>query len=332
MPAYGPLTDAAAQSALAGLRPLSVGELLDRAFSICLRHLIPFAALVVVVIVPQMIFAYLGTRGIMAQFGDIFNPLTVGSQVPDPQKMFDAYARGLPYFALVFGMIVLLVPLSNAAIASGVSRAYLGMPVRFKDCYGDALPRWFSVVVLMLLWVATAIIAAIAVEIVALVLGLALSAGVVALGTTGVIIAAIFGIAAAAAILLLALELYLAAAFSFVGAVLEGTGAIAAFASGFARVFGEGQMWRSLGIAAALVGVALAFFAVRLAVSWMLAVLAHSFAVDFVVGAVFAAFTYPFTFAVVALAYYDVRIRREGFDLQMLAARLGAPAASAAAQ
>jgi hypothetical protein len=51
--------------------------------------------------------------------------------------------------------------------------------------------------------------------------------------------------------------------------------------------------------------------------------LTHSFAMYFALTAIVNVFIYPFVFAVVAVSYYDVRIRREGFDLQLLAARLG---------
>src|SRR4029077_15209124 len=97
------------------------------------------------------------------------------------------------------------------------------------------------------------------------------------------------------------------------------------FSSGFRRVFGENQFWRSLGITAALFGVLIGFGIVAGVIGGLAMGLTHSFAAYFAVSAVLNAFIYPFAFAVVAVSYYDVRIRREGFDLQVLAARFGAP-------
>jgi hypothetical protein len=47
-----------------------------------------------------------------------------------------------------------------------------------------------------------------------------------------------------------------------------------------------------------------------------------------VFGAVASVLTIPFTAAVVAVIYFDLRVRKEGFDLQLMAQRIGAPAGS----
>jgi hypothetical protein len=237
-----------------------------------------------------------------------------------------AYANGGPFFALFAITAICFVPLSNAAVVSGVSRAYLGMPVRFADCYRDALPRWPSLLGLMLLWLIAAFLAAGVAFMAFFVLSLALAAIFTALGTAGAVLSVLLGIAGGVAILLLALELYLAAAYSFVAAVLEGLGPSAAFGSGFQRVFGEGLFGRSMGIAAAIFGIAMGLGLVGGVIGWTTIALTHSFAYEFAVSAIVNSFTYPFAFAVVAVSYYDVRIRREGFDLQMLASRLRSPA------
>jgi hypothetical protein len=45
-------------------------------------------------------------------------------------------------------------------------------------------------------------------------------------------------------------------------------------------------------------------------------------------GAVASVLTIPFVAAVVAVIYFDLRVRKEGFDLQLMAQRIGAPAGS----
>jgi hypothetical protein len=45
-------------------------------------------------------------------------------------------------------------------------------------------------------------------------------------------------------------------------------------------------------------------------------------------GAVASVLTIPFVAAVVAVVYFDLRVRKEGFDLQLMAQRIGAPAGS----
>ena len=49
-----------------------------------------------------------------------------------------------------------------------------------------------------------------------------------------------------------------------------------------------------------------------------------------VVNAIFRIFVYPLIAIVQTLLYYDARIRKEGYDLELMAQDLGAPAAQAA--
>lgn len=316
------------QTAMRSLRPLSVGEMLDRAFSICFKHFIPFLSLVAVVVGPQLLFYYLGSKDVLntmaGTLGTIATtPAGTPPPVMDPQKILAAEANGAPYFVAFALLALFVVPLSNAAVVSGVSRAYLGMPVRFVQCYADALPRWPALIGLMLVWLAAIVLAFMAIFIAFFILAAALAAIGTFLGVVGAVVAIIIGIAAGLAGVLLALELYLAAAYSFVAVVLEGMPFIIAFSSGFQRVFGEGQLWRSLGIAAAIFGIIIGLELVGAVIGGIAIALTRSFALEFVLTGLISAFTYPFLFAVVAVSYYDVRIRREGFDLQMLAAQLG---------
>jgi hypothetical protein len=333
MSSFDPGAGRYSQAAVRDLRPLSIGEILDRAFSICFRHFIAFASLVAVIVGPQLLFYYLGARDMLSATTDMLGEATSTGAPPvpmDPNKMLALYANGAPYFLILAVLAVLVVPLSNAAVVSGVSRAYLGLPVRFAQCYADAFPRWRALILLMLLWLAAVMLASITFVLAFAILGAALAFMGSLLGTVGLVVAIVIGVAVGAGCLLLAFELYLAAAYSFVAAVLEGVGAGFAFRSGFQRVFGEGQFWRSAGIAAALFGIIIGFELIGATIGMAAIAIAHSYALEFVMNGLIGAFTYPFLFAVVAVSYYDVRIRREGFDLQMLAAQLGAtPPASA---
>lgn len=327
MSTIDPATGASMQAAVQNLRPLSVGELLDRAFSICFKHFIAFASLVMVVLLPQIVFSYLGFKDVLSLMGDQMGTLqsaATGSAALDPMRLFHAYAQGAPYLIGLLIIAVVFVPLSNAAVVSGVSRAYLGLPVRFADCYADAVARWPSLLGLMLLWIVAGVVASFSFYLFFVLLILALVAMGTMLGAVGGVLAALIGVVAGVAVIVVLLEIYLAAAFSFVAVVLERSGAGAAFSSGFQRVFGEGQVWRSLGISAAIAGVLVGFTIIRAVIGWGTISLTHSFVLDFAVSALFGAFSYPFLFATVAIAYYDVRIRREGFDLQMLASQLHA--------
>ena len=304
--------------------------MLDRAFNISFKHLLVFTAIVLIVIAPQLIVNYFLAKGPFSVFTDQFLGLgNPGAVPPDPAKVFAAYQAAAPYFFLELAVVVFAAPVANAAVISGVSRAYLGMPVRFADCYRDALPRWLQLITLALLWIAVVFVGMLAVVIFYGIVFGALFAIASTLGQVGAIVSVVLSIAIGVILLLVVLEVYLAAAFSFVGAVLERQSAGTAFASGFRRVFGEGQLWRSLGIAAALCGVGFGVWLVAAMIGLGILTFAHSIVLQYVVIGIINSFLYPFLFAVVAVSYYDVRIRREGFDLQMLAAQLARAAAPA---
>ncbi|HXW77170.1 MAG TPA: hypothetical protein VEJ20_07160 [Candidatus Eremiobacteraceae bacterium] len=316
----------ASAAAAQGLRPLSIGELIDRAFSICFKHFIAFVSLVAVVIIPELVLQYFGTRGYVSTMLQSAGTVANGATPPDPAKFFDAMVSGAPYLAALLVFIALFVPLANAAVVSGVSRAYLGMPVRWSACYADAIARWPTLLGLMLLWILAAIAAwfALFVGIFGFSFGLVALGG--AFGKVGGAIDVVLGIVLAIAMVLLFVTLYLAAAYSFVAGVLERSGAANAFGSGFRRVFAEGQFGRSLAIGAAICGMLIGLDLVGGIIGLVLVSALHSIIPNYIAGAIIGMLAYPFTFSVVAVSYYDVRIRREGFDLQMLAAQLGAPA------
>lgn len=318
--------------AMRDLRPLSIGELLDRAFSISFKNILPFSAIVFVVVAPQMIISYLAMNGPLAAIMDQAAKMgtTTGTTTtpPSPWPLLNAEMNAAPYFGVILLYGLLVVPLANAAVVSGISRAYLHMPVRFVECYRDAIGRWGWLILLGLLWVATAIAAEIGVTIPFGIVVVSLGAVAGTLGVFGAVLAIVVGIAAVLAVVALVSMLCLAAAFSFVAAVLEKMSPGFAFRSGFQRVFGEGQFWRSLGIAAALFGIVIGFEIIGSVIGF-LAGSVHNLGLITIVNGIVQVFLYPFLFAVVAVCYYDVRIRREGFDLQMLAAQLGGPSAPA---
>lgn len=313
------------------LRPLSIGELLDRAFSISFKNFLPLSAIVLVVIVPQVILNYFAMNGPLAAFMDEMQKASTTAATstgpPDPTAILSAEAKAVPYFGIIFLYALLVVPLANAAVVSAISRAYLHLPVRFVECYRDALSRWGWLILLGLLWVAAVMASSFVAFVPFFIVTFALGALAATLGVAGAILAIIIGIALGLSMLGLVLMLYLSAAFSFVAAVLERLPPGFAFRSGFQRVFGEGQFWRSLGIAAALFGIFVGFEILAAIVGGVVGLL-HQFGLIAIVDGVVGAFLYPFVFAVVAVCYYDVRIRREGFDLQMLAAQLGGPASA----
>ncbi|HZW74327.1 MAG TPA: hypothetical protein VFF43_12305, partial [Caldimonas sp.] len=95
------------------LRPLSIGELLDRAFSISLKNILPFSAIVFVVIVPGVVLNYFAASGPLSAFMDQMTKISAAptSAPPDPMPLLNAEANAAPYFILILLYSLLVVPL-----------------------------------------------------------------------------------------------------------------------------------------------------------------------------------------------------------------------------
>jgi hypothetical protein len=230
-----------APAGAAGLRPLSIGELFDRAFSLYIRNVLTFASLLFVVVAPLALVQYFITRDVLdAYMGLIDAAVQHSSTPPDLSKFDTAYASMTPLTGVYYLLLFLALPLANAAVVSGVSRAYLGMPVRFRACYTDAFRRWGHVLLLTALWVV--VLVGVGVVLFFAILFLAVIIGLLsALKTFGIIVGATIGIAFFLAFVALAIVGYMAVAASFIACVLEKADPVSAFTLGFRRIFGGGH-------------------------------------------------------------------------------------------
>ena len=320
------------------LRPLSIGELFDRATSIYFRHLLTFAAILLVIVAPFALLQFLQlgfSRDLLDAYLNIFDSALKHPSTPPDMTKLDAAMKaqtplmeieslaltGISYLFAFFAF-----PLANAAVVSGVSRAYLGLPVRFKLCYQDAFSRWAYALLLTLLWL---IVAGFAIAIVfggmlLSVLFIALLGA--ALSTAGYIIGSLIAIAIALVVSGLLIMGYMAFASSFIACVLEKVDPLNAFVLGVTRIFGGGLFGRSLFVALAI---ALVFIGVSLVAAFIdLLVLyfTKNWFLYFAIAQALNVLYVAFAFVLVSVYYYDIRIRREGFDLQVLADQISAPA------
>lgn len=326
-------------SGAAALRPLSIGELFDRAFSLYARHILTFASILFVATIPYALIALMQLylqRGILDAYASLLDAfLKHPSSPPDMTGVIDAVSKqnpatvlgsyalsGLTYLVLLF-----VLPLANAAVVSGVSRAYLGLPVRFRVCYQDAFKRWGHVLILTVLWAIVAIPVFFIVFFLFMLIVIGLVGVATVLHAVGAVLAIIVGVALVLAITGLAVMGYMAFASSFVACVLEKADPLRSFALGFSRIFGGGLFTRSLLVALAIAAVYAGFTGVAVVIALVTLALTKSFFLYFAIAQIINVVYVGFAFVVVSLYYYDVRIRREGFDIKVLADQLAAPPA-----
>jgi hypothetical protein len=273
------------------LRPLSLGEILDVSIKICVAHWRTLLKAVLVVVVPVQIADTILTADYTLSSYDV----TTGSSQSD--QSFDElnqHIGGLAISGLLQGAAVLLV---TATCFRAIALAYLGEPTDWRSSLSYALQHAPSLLWLTLLYI----------------LG-------VGLGTLLFVFPGIW--------------LYVAWALAMPALLVEGLRGPAALRRSFALV--RGRWWRTFGVL--VVGFILAGIISTLVQGVFLAGIFVGSDNDALVllfsalaGIVGLAIATPFQAAVLTVVYFDLRVRKEGFDLELLASEIGGSAPAAAA-
>jgi hypothetical protein len=297
------------------LHPRSVGELLDAAFTLYRRNFLLLVAVAAVVQVPfavvqLLVFSLADIGNRLSSVQQITNNLPNQGNTLTPaqtSQLTSDIGAFVAYFVIVFVVQFLVVyPLSQAATTSAVSARYLDQPASVGSSYRGALGRWRSLIA-MVLWL------------VVIVGGSTLAAILVGVAT---------GTAALTIIALLAV-------FVFYIVVLVRT-SVAPQAIVIEKLSGwqgirrswfltQGFSWRVLGIRILLViiqGVVALVISLPITAATSGTPLNTQQLVGQAVQAFSAIFVAPITLVTLTLLYYDLRIRREGFDIEMLASSL----------
>lgn len=201
------------------------------------------------------------------------------STVPTSEDMGQFVVVTLVLLAIQF---LIVQPFLVAAIARAAADVYLGEPVTIGGTYRYALSRLLSI-----LWVT--------------ILGLLLT-------LLGFVLLIIPGIIALVRL-----------AFATAALVVEGQRGTKAIGRSWRLT--KGHFWRTLGTLL-LAGIITAVVAAILTIPGELVVLAlgpNAWPISALVSALATVLTTPFGMLVVVLLYFDLRIRKEGFDIEVMA-------------
>ena len=267
------------------LRPLSVGEIIDVAIKIWRRNLATLAKIVFVVVAPVQILSAPVTASV--SIGDTgFETFDAAGNSTLDTRALAAWAAGM-FTAQVLSMLAFLV--ASAAVLRAVSVAYLGGTPDWKESLRAATGRLRS-----LLWVGF------------------------------VTMVALFG--AAIALFVPAIWLGVSWSVAFPVMIAEGERGTNALRRSFRLV--RGRWWQVLGALAlafmfqAFVGLVLGIPLGFLMATWDSNSVA-ALVLTTVVSVASSVITTPFMSAVLVLIYFDLRVRKEGFDLQLLSQGVG---------
>lgn len=317
---YGPggfvPVPAAVQPGIVPLRPLTLGEIYDGAFrAIRSNPMVMFGLAIIVVGVGAII----QTGFTVAMFGRIERAAQAG--ISDLDAFFGVGSLvGLLLSSLAVSLATLV--LEGLAIIS-VSESVLGRKISLAEVWQRARGQLWRLVGLSLLLGLVGIVAAVAgvVVIVLLVYGVAESGGNVA----------------AAGLLAFLLFLAMVVLVAFFGVrlmfapcviMLERTGVLASVGRSWRLT--KGSFWRLFGImllTVVLVGVLVSILSVPFSMFGSVFALQDDFVLPLIISSigqlVGSAISIPVMAAVLALLYVDVRMRKEGLDVELARAAQG---------
>lgn len=324
---FAPRPPAAIKPGIVPLRPLGLGELYDGAFQAIRRNprtMLGAAAAVITVLALIDVVLQLALAGSLTAFFD-----ESASPNPDLDVLVGALG-GLGVYTLVSGLLQLLgISLITGMLILVVSRAVLGQRMSLGELWTAVRGRLLALVVVNVI-VFLACFAAVVVPSALGALGLFVADWV---GALLIVLGLLVGIA---------LAIYLAVRLSMAIPVLVLEEASIGTSLGRSWGLVRGSFWRVTGILAltglisgitsliisapfALVGGGLGVFAGGdpLAAAGLTPV---QLVVNALGGIIANTIVYPFTAAVTALLYIDLRMRREGLDVE-LARAAGSPPA-----
>jgi hypothetical protein len=298
------------------LRPLRLSDLFDGAFSTIRRNptaMVGLAALVnlAFLAIPVLLTLVLAATGSLSGTGR--------DSLTDGTGGFGAGASTLlGYLGAVFGWLATVV--LNGLVVHVVAEAVLGRRTGVADAWRATRGRLPRLVGLLLLSILLAVVLVGVPVAVGVLLGLQVGLG------TGIAVGLVLTLLGVVALLWVQVRLLLLASPAL---VLERLGVVASLRR--AHTLSRGQFWRLFGtwlltaLVSAVVGQVIAIplgivsVLATLQLSGTVGALVTDFA-SYVSQLLVGALTTPFTSGVAALQYVDQRIRKEGLDVQLIAA------------
>ena len=285
------------------LRQMGIGELIDAAIKLYRSEWKVLLGIVAFVLVPLTFLQAFLTRTLPAGFTD--QPGFVA-----PQAAQTAFiASGI----LSVIQFLFIQPFLTAAVARAAANVYLGEPVGVRPTYRFALTKVHSI-----LWISLLTFLTIALILTALILPAVVVIAAGAEGGGAVALVVLLSLAA------LALVIHVGVRLTFAPPVLVIEGLKGTKALGRAWRLTKRQFWRLFGtllVTFLMAGIIASVLAIPGNLigdalgprGWPIRALGDSLA---------AVLTTPFTTIIAVLLYFDLRIRKEAFDLEVMAQEL----------
>jgi hypothetical protein len=325
------------------LRAMSIGDMFDAAFRLYREHFLTFIGVVALVQVPMAIVQFLMQFVVgRAATLDVLRFSARPPVILPGSNPFAAFpvSSFLTFYGITLGIAIfqglIVQSLITGALANAISRSYLGRPISILDSYRFGVRRYLALIgasVLLLLIGAALILlySGCAVG--------AVAAGAAALrNSRSLALASLVGVLVVALLFILLIPTFLFFFIRFIlttqAIVLEGCGPLAGLRRSW-RLIGS-AFWRALGI---FVLVILLSYLISVIPSLMVVFglnllsggairdsdIIRNQALGSLVAQVGLIVALPLLFSIYTLLYYDLRVRKEGYDLELMAQQANVP-------
>lgn len=319
------------------LRPMNIGDLLDGAFRLYRRHFLTFIGIAALLQVPLAIlqFVFQLTVGGRALGSWMRAAQSVGRLRPG-QSLLDFLPVGdlLAYLALalLLGAVqyLLVYHLITGALSNAIARSYMGQRVSILEAYRLGWRRYLSLVG------AAGVLFLVALLVMAVIFGCAfgtfaalLAARSSRVGALGAVVMVLLIFALMLVLAVLALYLSTRLLVTTQAIVLEQRGPLAGIGRSWQLV--GGAFWRTLltlllmalltYMVAALPATLLSF-ALNIVSRGSVDALMRNQAITTLLTQVGQIIMLPLQLGVYTLLYYDLRVRKEGYDLELMARQI----------
>jgi hypothetical protein len=309
------------------LRPLNLADILDMIVRIYREHFGQLMGICAVVLAPLGVLQVLMTTSMISGVLSA-SPDDMATGTPPFAQVISPSPVGFVLMFVYMLLLALATPVMQAAVAKAIASYYLGAVTSFGAVYRFALRKWLTLIgVMLLMGLVVGGVAIVCMIPVGLMIGA--SGGMMgnnaSLAILTGVMAVLLGLVALLAVTYVGTMLY----FCGLIVVLEDSPAVAALQRSWSLV--SGQFWRVFGtvlVLSLMVSIARSIMVYPIQFGLMLLgenMLLVTHAVTQGVGVVAQLLTFPLMIAGTVLLYYDLRIRKEGFDLAAMAEAIGQP-------
>jgi hypothetical protein len=304
------------------IRPRTIAEIFDHAVSLLVQNVVPLATILAIVAIPLTILEIVMTPQSKSFVNDFQHVLAAAHDLQALQKAILEMGtfHGASSLGLVYFCDFIVTPLEWTAFVFAMWQFFIGAPVQIAQAYRTALRRWFSVLVVGLSYF---VIYLAAVFVLALVVGI-FTIGVTMIAHPGAIVFTVIIFALLlVAYIVSAVLLFTPWQLAFIASATEEANSFRAVGLGLRRAYAPGIRLRSALVGVVAITISLGGSLLLLATSAGLAALAHVDALatiidvigDLLLNGVISAFLVGYAL--------DVRVRREGFDLELQTQAVG---------